>query len=70
MTSLKEGRYTFSVDDESKTSGFTVKSLRGKAVGVTSAAFVGSHDVTLTLTQGRWFFYWGTGKRATFFVAS
>jgi hypothetical protein len=70
VTALKEGRYTFSVDDESKTSGFTVKSLRGKAVGVTSAAFVGSHDVTLTLTQGRWFFYWGAGKKATFFVAS
>ena len=47
-----------------------ILALRGKAVGVTSAAFVGSHDVTLTLTQGRWFFYWGAGKKTTFFVAS
>lgn len=70
VTSLKAGRYTFSVDDESKTGGFTVKSLRGKAVGVTSAVFVGSHDVTLTLGQGRWFFYWGTGKKTAFFVVS
>src|SRR5205823_12194856 len=48
VTSLKAGRYTFSVDDESKTNGFTVKSLRGKALAVTTPPFVGSHDVTLT----------------------
>jgi hypothetical protein len=70
VTSLKEGRYTFSVDDESKTNGFTVKTLRGKAVAVTSGVFVGSHDVTLTLKQGRWFFYSGAGKKTAFFVVS
>ena len=70
IASLKTGRYTFSVDDESKTTGFTVKSLRGKAVNVTTASFVGSHSMTLTLAQGRWYFYWGSGKRTTFFVAS
>jgi hypothetical protein len=70
VASLKQGRYTFSVDDESKASGFTVKSLRGKAVAVTTPAFVGSHDVTLTLKQGRWFFYSGAGKKSAFFVAS
>jgi len=70
VSSLKTGRYTFSVDDESKTAGFTVKSLRGKAVNVTTAAFVGSHAVTLTLAQGRWYFYWGSGKKTAFFVVS
>jgi hypothetical protein len=70
VSSLRTGRYTFSVDDESKTAGFTVKSLRGKAVNVTSAAFVGSHAVTLTLAQGRWYFYWGSGKKTAFFVGS
>jgi hypothetical protein len=70
VTSLKAGRWTFSVDDESKASGFTVKSLRGKPVAVTTPPFVGSHDVTLTLKQGRWFFYSGTGKKTTFFVVS
>src|SRR4029078_12494147 len=49
VTSVKTGRWTFAVDDESKTAGFTVKSLRGRPVAVTSAAFVGSHSVTLTL---------------------
>jgi hypothetical protein len=70
VSSLKTGRYTFSVDDESKAAGFTVKSLRGKAVNVTNAAFVGSHSVTLTLAQGRWFFYWAGGAKTTFFVVS
>src|SRR5205814_9339915 len=54
---LKTGRYTFSVDDESKTAGFTLQSLRGKPKVITSASFVGSHDVTVTLAQGRWFFF-------------
>jgi hypothetical protein len=70
VASLKAGRYTFSVDDESKASGFTVKSLRGKPVAVTTLPFVGSHDATLTLKQGRWFFYSGAGKKTTFIVVS
>jgi hypothetical protein len=70
VTSLKTGRWTFAVDDESKTAGFTVKSLRGKPVTVTSAAFVGSHSVTLMLKAGRWFFFTSGGKQTTFFVVS
>jgi hypothetical protein len=70
VRSLKSGRYTFSVDDESKAAGFTVKSLRGKAVNVTNAAFVGSHSATLLLAPGRWYFYWASGQRTTFFVLS
>jgi hypothetical protein len=70
VTSLKVGRWTFSVDDESKTGGFTLKSLRGKPQAITTPAYVGSHDVTVTLGQGRWFFYSGSGKKTTFFVVS
>ena len=70
VTSLKQGRYTFSVDDESKTGGFTVRPLRGRAVAVTTAAFVGSHGATVTLKRGRWFFYSGAGKKTAFFVIS
>jgi hypothetical protein len=68
VTSLKNGRYTFSVDDESKSAGFTVKSLRGKAVTVTSKTYVGNHDVTITLRAGRWFFYTPGGKQSQFSV--
>ena len=70
VTSLKTGRWTFAVDDESKTAGFTVKSLRGEPFTVTSAGFVGSHSVTLMLRAGRWFFFTGGGKQTTFFVVS
>jgi hypothetical protein len=37
---------------------------------VTTRPFVGSHDVTLTLKQVRWFFYSGAGKKTAFFVVS
>src|SRR5689334_6380278 len=37
VTSLKQGRYTFSVDDESKKSGFNVQVLNGKVSTITTA---------------------------------
>jgi hypothetical protein len=67
---LKQGRWKFSVDDESTKSGFTLKSLRGKAVAITSSSFVGTRDVTLALKQGRWFFYGSTGEKSQFIVLS
>jgi hypothetical protein len=70
VSSLKQGKYTFSVDDESKTAGFTLKSLRGKPVTITSKVFVGTHNVTLTLKQGRWFYYSPGGKQLQFIVRS
>jgi hypothetical protein len=70
VKSLKTGRYTFSVDDESKTSGFNVQVLRGRAQAITSPAFVGSRDVTLRLKPGRWFFFTPGRAKATFFVVS
>jgi hypothetical protein len=68
VSQLKQGKYTFSVDDESKTAGFTLKSLRGKPVAITSNAFVGSHNVTVTLAQGRWYYYSPGGKQFQFIV--
>jgi hypothetical protein len=70
VTSLKAGRWTFSVDDESTKAGFTVQSLSGTPQAVTSPAYVGSHDVTVNLKPGRWFFFTPGGKKTTFFVAS
>ena len=70
VTSLKTGRWTFSVDDESTKAGFTVQPLTGKAQTITSNAYVGSHDVTVNLKPGRWFFFTPSGKKTTFFVVS
>ena len=69
VVTLKTGRYTFSVDDESHTRGFNVQVLHGKPQVITSAAYVGSHDETIALKPGRWFFFDGA-KKTTFFVVS
>jgi len=70
VTSLKTGRYTFSVDDESSTKGFSLQLLKGKPQTITSKAYVGSHDVTVTLKPGRWFYFTPAGRQTTFFVSS
>jgi hypothetical protein len=70
VTFLKTGRYTFSVDDESSARGFSVQVLKGKPQSITSKAYVGSHDVTLALKPGRWFYFTPSGKQMTFFVTS
>jgi hypothetical protein len=70
VTALKTGRWTFSVDDESRKAGFGLQVLRGKAITITSAAYTGSHDATVELKPGRWAFFTPGGKRTTFFVSS
>jgi hypothetical protein len=70
VTSLKSGKWTFSVDDESRKAGFGVQVLKGKLQSITSAAYVGSHDVTVTLKPGRWSYFTAGGKKTTFYVVS
>jgi len=67
---LKTGRYTFSVDDESPTAGFSLQVLKGKVQTVTAKAYVGNHDVTLVLKPGRWFYFTAAARKTTFFVTS
>jgi hypothetical protein len=68
VSSLAEGRYTFSADDESHKAGFTVQLLHGKPIAITTGPYVGSRDHTVSLKPGRWFFYTAAKKKATFFV--
>ena len=70
VKTLKTGRWTFSVDDESKKAGFDVQVLHGKVQTVTTKTYVGSHDVTINLKAGRWYFFTLGGKKTTFFVTS
>jgi len=70
VTTLKTGRWTFSVDDESRKAGFALAVLNGKALTVTSTTFTGSHDVTVELKPGRWSYFTPGGNRTTFFVGS
>jgi hypothetical protein len=68
VKTLKTGRWTFSVDDESKKAGFEVQVLHGKAQTITSSGYVGNHDATVTLKPGRWTFFRVGGPKTTFYV--
>jgi hypothetical protein len=70
VKNLKTGNWSFSVDDESSKAGFSVQVLNGAPKGLTTAAYVGSKDVTVTLKPGRWSFFSPSGKKTTFFVTS
>jgi len=70
VRSLKQGRYSFAVDDRSRTAGFEVESARGKPVTISSDIFLGTHHVIVTLKPGRWFFSSPGGSRKSFSVVS
>jgi len=70
VVSLKTGRYTFSVSDKSAKAGFSIQSLTGKPITITSASFVGTHSVTVTLVVGHWSFFSPGGTKTVFFVLS
>jgi len=70
VTFLKSGRWTFSVDDESTRAGFSLQLLHGTSTAVTSMTYTGSHDVTMQLKPGRWFFFTPGGRKSVFFVTS
>jgi hypothetical protein len=68
VTALPAGRYTFAVDDESKTTGFTVQRGERRPVTLTTRTFVGNHSDTLVLVAGRWFFSTPGGPKHAFTV--
>jgi hypothetical protein len=70
VTSLKSGRYTFSVDDQSTKQGFRVQVVNGKAQTITSAGYVGWQQVTLSLSRGRWSYFTPGGAKTAFVVVA
>jgi hypothetical protein len=67
VSSLRAGRYTVSVLDETSKGAFVLQ-LRNKApVTISGKVHIGRSTVTLTLTAGQWMFYSSPGKK-TFFV--
>jgi hypothetical protein len=62
VASLKAGRYTIKVTDESSTNGLLVEKLTKKPTTVTGTAFVGKRTATLRLTAGKWLFLEHAGK--------
>jgi hypothetical protein len=70
VTSLKSGRYTFSVDDQSAKQGFRIQLLKGKAQTITSVAYVGWQELTLSLEPGRWSYFTPGGAKTSFIVVT
>ena len=68
VTSLKSGRYTFSVDDQSTTQGFRIQVVKGRAQTITSVGYVGWQQVTLSLEPGRWSYFTPGGTKTAFVV--
>jgi hypothetical protein len=65
--SLKAGRYSISVLDETAKAAFVLQQRRKQPVTVSGKAHVGRATRTVTLTPGQWMFY-STPGRKTFFL--
>lgn len=70
VTTLKSGRYTFTIQDSSSKADFTIQELRKNPLTLTGVAFVGKHTTTVNLKPGQWTFYSFSGKTNYFVVIS
>jgi hypothetical protein len=70
VSSLVEGKYTISVVDHSKTSGFVVQEVDGLATTVSSAAFVGTRHASVSIGAGQWLYYPSFIGKKTYFVVT
>jgi hypothetical protein len=57
VATLTAGRYTLTVTDKSKKSGFTIQGTGHPALTVTGTSFVGKRTASVSLSAGQWFFY-------------
>lgn len=55
VTTLTAGRYTITVNDRSRKSGFMLESAKHATLSITGVAFVGKRSTTVDLTAGRWY---------------
>ena len=70
VSTLKSGRYTISVTDHSKRSGFLVQETGNTADTVSTSPFMGKRSVTVTFAKGQWFFYPTFIGAKTYFLVS
>jgi hypothetical protein len=71
VTEIKAGRYTVSVVDKSRTSGFTIQQVSKLPTTVTGVSFVGKRSATLVLSAGQSLFYPSfAGKKSYFLVVA
>ena len=70
VASLKSGRYTLTVTDESSRSGFTIQQSTKSPSTVTGVAFVGKKTETLDFKPGQWLFYPSVVGSKSYFIVS
>jgi hypothetical protein len=70
VATLRAGKYTVSVDDQSGKSGFQLQRIHAAPTTVTSAAFVGKKSVTVALKAGQWWFSTSGGTKSYFIVVN
>ena len=67
---LKAGRYTVSVDDQSKKVGLIVGQTAKKPITISAAATVGKSSHSVTLSAGKWYFAASTSGPKTYFTVT
>lgn len=70
VSTLKSGRYSVRVVDQSAAAGFAVQTLKKSPTTLTARAFTGTRIVTLALRPGQWFFLTPGGTRHAFVVTA
>lgn len=70
VRSLRSGKYTISVVDDSRRAGFTLQESSEPSTTLTTTTFVGKRTRTVALHAGQWFFYPSFVGRKSYFVVT
>jgi hypothetical protein len=70
FSSLRAGKYTIVVTDDSSSHGFVLQKLPRSARTISGPGFTGKRKVSVNLTAGKWLFTDGAGKTTRAVVVS
>ena len=68
VTTLRAGRYTIAVTDESRRTGFVVQQMHGATTWLSTGAFTGKRTRSIDFTKGQWSFSASTAGAKTWFI--
>ena len=68
VTTLRSGRYTIALTDESRRAGFVVQQLHGETTRLSTGSFTGKRQSSIALTKGQWSFSASTAGAKTYFI--
>jgi hypothetical protein len=70
VTTLKAGKYTFTITDKNPAHGFVLRRASRPPLDLTSGTFVGRRSTTVTLTTGQWYFAAGQNGKKSYFAVT